>query len=185
MRRSSTPSPLTSPAVLGAREVTGRGTREPEAVRAIEGREVEVATVPHPRTAEDHIASTGVEAVRVGTGCPDEDVIHPIAIDIPGRAHRVARAVKVRDARELEAVGAVESRELEVAATSHPRAAEDHIACSGALAVRSGVPWCTSSSLLPGIGILYAIRLCLAGQEAGPVAGRSPKPDCRRSPEKP
>lgn len=37
-----------------ARVVFVRGAREPETVRAIEGREVEVAAIPHPRTAEDY-----------------------------------------------------------------------------------------------------------------------------------
>ena len=56
-RRSSTPSPLTSPAVLTA--LPDVDARELEAIGAIEGREIDVATVPHPRTAEDHIARTG------------------------------------------------------------------------------------------------------------------------------
>jgi hypothetical protein len=118
MRRSSIPSPLTSPAILTAWPERSPAAT-PESLKPLVPSRAESSRLPpfpYPGAAEDHIARPGDLAVRVGAGCSDEEVIYPVAVDIPGRAHRLARAITDRDAREPEAVGAVEGREFEVAA---------------------------------------------------------------------
>ena len=59
-----------------------------------------------------HIACPRVHTVGVGEVGADEDIVHPIAVDIPRPAYRVAREVFGRHTRELEAVGAIEAREV-------------------------------------------------------------------------
>ena len=97
MRRSAIPSPLMSPAALTERpEVSPAAT--PESLKPVvpsrdesskAGREGARRRRVLPK---HHVARAGAFAVRVGVRRPDNQVCYSVAVDVPGRAHRDARA---------------------------------------------------------------------------------------------
>src|SRR5262249_19318042 len=103
---------------------------EPEAVAAIERRQVERSRPP-PRLPEHHIALAGVAvAARGATERPDDQVVEAVAVHVPRRAHRKAAMVERVDAVEPEAVAAVQRREVERARPPR-RLPEHHVALAG------------------------------------------------------
>ena len=93
--------------------VAGRHAAELEAVRAVEGGEVEIGAEARG-LAEHHIARPGVASVRIGVVGADDQVGEAVAVDVAGRGDRAAALVAGRHAAELEAVGAVERGEVEI-----------------------------------------------------------------------
>ena len=117
MRRSASPSPLTSPAPLTAKPepspaatpfrrkpfVPSRLERPRPAGKGRSGR----CSARRPRRSPRSSRRWGR---AIG---PDEEVRKPIAVDIPRTAHRLARAVTGRDPVQAKAVRTIEDREVE------------------------------------------------------------------------
>ena len=99
-----------------------------EAVRAIEGREFESTVASYPRTPEHHITHTRVKnPVGFGEWCTNEQIINPVSVHVPRRAHRDARTVISCDTIQDKAVRTIEGRELQGAAIVQIRTPEHHI----------------------------------------------------------
>ncbi len=82
---------------------------EPEAVAAVERREVEIGRKAAVLAEHD----VGRPGPGVGQECPDHDVVEAVAVDVAGRGHREAAVVADVDSIEAEAVGAVECIEID------------------------------------------------------------------------
>jgi hypothetical protein len=65
-----------------------------------------------------------IGTVRIRAYCPDNDIIHPVAIDVPSASDAKARVIECVDAVHDKAVAAIEVRDVE--GCGKPGAATEH-----------------------------------------------------------
>ena len=109
------------------------------------------------RLAEHHVAVAGTVARvagAIGTGCPDDEVVEAVAVDVAGRGHRMAGLIAHILAMEDEAaVAGCDRGEVDLRRKARGLA-EHHVAVAGIVAgvagaIRAGAPMMRSSKPSP------------------------------------